>query len=859
MIIFLLVNLISSMITSRDLRIRANTFGALSSIRPYPLWNTSEVKHDPGIEPIYDYSWQSISRLAKQTASHSYKAAYKGIKSLFHKEKETPNLRKMLVEKEGDNPAWDGWTGEATLTDEQRSYIDGEIMVKMGNVSGYDLYFPNGSYKWTQDIMGEYLCQRTYSDKPWKDAHDEFDIVGFVLAVLLGLLFSVAITATFPTLILIKTQNANLAEQQEENRKNLGLIAEAVNAKQVDDIGEDEKKKKKEKLKRMDKISVIWLSIGSVVCVALAIFVADMVLAAYGARHILKIAYIGECYTFNVDNVRYKEPDDTDKYNAMKLIAKTRAKNIIRQNRNMLRKNKVAKYANNSAALLSTDDFMTHDALRNIKRSLLSASTKNIRDSIGLKYANGSLITLSDFDDYVESMAVASMMKPLADNEYEQEEHKYLSTASVSVKTNEHVIITYGCDSSLYSPSDGIEWKVTPDAALMEKEVIMRINHKGENFIKTGCPGGKGKQKIDRPEWATHEFGYNCIKKGCGCCKPCASCNQWVCNNIFFNVSNESWVDCYLQTVPATLKRNEIDVSKKYHWQNLRLVDARQYWGNGWLMKDSQVIVKTSTFSDGRGTSIYVGSDSDEDWLKTFVSGNNPLSYSVNFVNSPEKLKYEPVCTQQITINLDDATKDLVEFQNWCNNVKAYINNDTGIVEFTTESNSACMIEVAMSSNADNSKSTLRLSRLYPARAFGIIMWNCKTDGGDNSRGTECSYNNPLEPFIGEKYTGTYEMETVNKYISDSKSPGDAGINIKTGLKLGGGLSTLKTVATFFGYIAGGLAFIGIVFGIYYAAKKCGCCKCKNKKDYSESNRSGHHRVYSRRSHRRHSDDEYSA
>lgn len=838
---------VNSAIVPTNLYARVNTYGALDALRPYTEWNSSAYTHEPCIEPIYDYSWQSISRLARQTASHILRSAKKGVMSLISQPKNTPSVRQVLEDEEGGSLGWDGWTGEETLTELQRSFIDGEITVKVGNISGYMLYYPNGSLaKWTKDILGEYLCQDTYSKQPWKNASDEFDLVGFVFAVLLGLLVSAAITATFPTLILIKTQNEDLAIQNERQNQALAGIAAAVRARNtgVTDEDDEDNKARKEKLRRMDIISMVWMAIGSVVCVALSIFIADMVLATYGARHILKVVYVGECYTFNVSNIMYEEPDDVDLWNAMRILATTRANNIIEKNRAKLRHAKAARYANDTSTLLSTDDFMTHDALRNVRRSLLSSTTKGARSSIGMTYKNGSRITLADFDQDIERLATARMAMPLSDMRPLDVDPKYTSAASVAIKTNEAVTFTTGCDASFYSPKADIMWHVVPESQPECKDITMFHNRRQENTIKTGCPSGKGKQKIDKPEWATHDFGYSCVRRGCGCCKPCAACNQWVCNNIFWQVTNETWQDCVLKHVGEKLERNGEDVTQKYRgkYSHFKVTDARMYWNYGWLAKGSdgaEIIVKDATFSNGLHTSIHTAdpnaaADIDADvqsWLRGFVSGNNPTSYSLEFPLNPETVKYTPNCVEQFTIKLDKDTSDLVEFTNWCSHVKAQLDNRTGVVHFSTPDTAACSLEVKMSADAGGGSNTLRISNTYPASAFGAIMWKCKTNAVDKYIGDACDSDVPFTAFEAAEYTTLFDTLTVNNAYSDSETPSDTGIDLKKLLKLGK-FDNLKTVAIFFCYIIAGVIVIVIVWkGVAY-------CRKHKKKDKSSSSSS---------------------
>ncbi len=832
------------MIVPTNLYARVNTYGALNALRPYTEWNSSAYTHDPGIEPIYDYSWKSISRLARQTAGHVVRTAKKSMMSLISRSRDTPSIRQVLEDEEGGSLGWDGWTGEETLTELQRSFIDGEITVKVGNISGYMLYYPNGSLaKWTKDILGEYLCQDTYSKQPWKNSSDEFDTVGFVLAVLLGLLVSTAITATFPTLILIKAQNEDLAIQNEEQNIRLENIANAVRADSVE-IDEEEKRVRKEKLRRMDIISMVWMGIGSVVCVALAIFIADMVLAAYGARHILKVVYVGECYTFNVDNIMYEEPEDVDLWNAMRALATTRANKIIEKNRARLRRMKAAKYANDTSALLSTDDFMTHDAIQNVRRSLLSSTTKSLRSAISMTYKNGSRITLADFDQDIERLTTAVMARPLSDMRPLEEDPKYTSMASVAIQTNEAVTFTTGCDASFYSPKADVMWHVKPESEPSCTDITMFHNRRQENIIKTGCPNGKGKQKIAQPEWSTHKFGYSCVKRGCTCCKPCAACNQWVCNNIFWQVTNETWQECVLRHVGEKLERNGVDVTEKYRgkYSHYKITDARMYWNYGWLAKGSssaEIIVKDATFSNGLHSSIHAANpntvtDMDaevDEWLRGFVSGNNPTSYSLEKPLTPETTKYVPNCVETFTIKLDKDTSDLVEFTNWCSSVKAQLDNRTGVVHFSTPDTAACSVEVKMSADAGGGSNTLRISSTYPASAFGAVMWKCHTNAADKYVGTACDSDLPFATFEAADYTTIFDTLTVNAAYSDSETPSDSEFNLKNLLKLGN-FNNLKTVAVFFGYIIAGVL---IIYAIWRIVK---CAREHKKKDRSSSSSS---------------------
>lgn len=61
--------------------------------------------------------------------------------------------------------------------------INGKNIAKISNASRYDLWFPDGSFKYTREIKGSFLCNDKWYNAPFKPMEKEFNVVGFFLVL----------------------------------------------------------------------------------------------------------------------------------------------------------------------------------------------------------------------------------------------------------------------------------------------------------------------------------------------------------------------------------------------------------------------------------------------------------------------------------------------------------------------------------------------------------------------------------------------------------------------------------------------------------------------------------------------------
>ncbi len=213
------------------------------------------------------------------------------------------------------------------LSKRERKLIDGEIIVKNSNVTGYDLNFPDGRELWTKDIIAEYICDGAFTERPHKAYSEMFDTPGFVISFVVGLLITAVITTTVPMILSIKEEqrftnrhDRRALKKEEKEMKEQQAEKNTKDAeKGVEEVEMDEseiyKIKDMKKRRCLDKLNIFsnaWALVGTALTLVLSVFLADMLLANYDTKHMFKQVNVGECYTLNVDNLDYGERDELE-------------------------------------------------------------------------------------------------------------------------------------------------------------------------------------------------------------------------------------------------------------------------------------------------------------------------------------------------------------------------------------------------------------------------------------------------------------------------------------------------------------------------------------------------------------------
>lgn len=178
------------------------------------------------------------------------------------------------------------------LTDD----LAGVINVKTSNITGYDLYYPNGTYKWTKDVKSQFMCNGKYFSAPLGRKAKEFDLFGFIFVSLGGLLLTLITSSTYPMLITIKAQTSYLVNTMDMIKGFLFM---------------GQRREGERKIKLSDVLSYAWLAIGVLLTMFASIFIANSFFALNGWRNMYRLKILDECYALGFDNLEYNGTNRT--------------------------------------------------------------------------------------------------------------------------------------------------------------------------------------------------------------------------------------------------------------------------------------------------------------------------------------------------------------------------------------------------------------------------------------------------------------------------------------------------------------------------------------------------------------------
>lgn len=522
--------------------------------------------------------------------------------------------------------------------------IDGIAFVKVGNLSGYEINFPDGTMKFASEIPSLIVCNGAFQTSPLKRKTKEFHVGGFIGVVSLGLVFCIVVTAIWPTVFLLKG--------------NIDMIK-----KMLLTLIKEEDRPKLHSRDKLEIFAYVWVGVGAVCTLIFSIFTANVLLTLSGLSNMYRITSPDKCYALDVSNITQ--------------FSKSRS--------------------------LSSND--------------------NIPPAI----SRGQLITSDNGTMFIQTNCDSALVEVGTDHKYQ-----------IVYNWHEHC------------------------ASRMGKRFI-----NGQTAIALGCPGGAGQWYQKKPEWANGEIQYECNKQACGCSSPCFTCNQWKCMSVFYKVDEEEWEDCtYTESGSVRVYRDGQDVTDELV-DFTTAEDGKRGWVNGYLQKDSMVVIKDSTYSNGAYSNLYTGTLSTEDWIKKYlVNGYDSATASLS---QPRNVSVRPTRTQcRLMIKFkNELPKKFTELTKYCHFVKAEI-QENGVVTLSTIEKQTCNVPVKVVNDTAGhaNEATVSISESNPVTYFGITAWKCKTIKGEG-KGVDCDYNNPYEDFKAESVESEYGSFILEPSVAD--------------------------------------------------------------------------------------------
>lgn len=602
--------------------------------------------------------------------------------------------------------------------------VDGIIKAKYSNFTGYDLWFPNGTLKWTENLSADYICDDWWYNTPIQLEVQYFDPKGAAVVCAISVLITALFTVGFPMLILISKQAAFIRELMGDidkwNKQAIEYMFNAVSGSREaydeeiaghpgNDKALEESLLRSANMWRM--VGIVWMACSIVAMFCVSVVLVNLVMTAKGWPAINKRERLGYCYYVDRSNMSYT--------------------------------------ASTSSALRMLEEEEDAGELAPAQ-ALVMVESDNARTFYGP--------CTRQIYEPSKSMDIVWTITP---------EFYPLCNSNISVLSFDgyHVESLYGCNPGKKCNAD-FSWSEGFDGHLLSGCSKHDGSPAPDKFLKKD-KGMYGAQSIE-------QFG------------KCMLNPKYRMTKHEFKVSKQDgWEKCTWRRNPGGVKvhRSEggltKDVTAEYDI-HVSIDDQRLVaYPNGWLTRNEgkEVIVLDQTLlaTEGSDLKLYWGGENVTGWMmKHFDIGNIEGGYkdpsatlpSFRAINTAAPLLKE--CEMRMVLDKDVA-KEFVEFKQFCPDVKAHIAS-SGSVYIGTSSNARCVVNIKANISSKVLNTSITIDSMNPYQFYGTepFYWGCETVKDAPYRAVKCGYKNTSWHSFRPEFMDTmYEVSHNLSYIAD--------------------------------------------------------------------------------------------
>lgn len=706
--------------------------------------------------------------------------------------------------------------------------VDGAISVKLSNFSGYDLWFPNGSQRYSLKLYGNYICNGMWYSVPMKQLDIEFDVGGFFLVVFLALCVTAIMTAMIPMMASIAKQHKLSINKSSLNLafsyfNHVAWLYQAQATTGVDQSAEIERVKKQceeehareeSDLRRVAKSSIFafaWFYICTVFVFLVSVVVMDAFMVANEWPNAQRVTTHGYCYALDKSDMFYTE-EETSLTEAYALSQKQSSRLLLSDDDAGSETNfndTVDEYARATVKLID----------KNAVTFVAKCGKKFFRPSIGRN-------TTFEFVSRYESVCTPVDMRHPVDvkssiwrgSEPNGGDNKlpegYWNWYDVYMRNQEN-------RSSVKSGSAWCNYYWLEDKSIYNARFTSCCApYDAINGIDKFCAGNWSRGDLKNTnihDTDTTQFLRNNNAEGNFAIKTWEVQVQHLPN----------WYECRIQDnfEPKVLVNGEVLPEMAILHYESTMDDADILGAFGWEQtKDGKEYIKNNqytNFDHGLGYSLYWGNDTDAEWLRKHLDRDVTYGWKSPKAKMPRFDSFDTtppagISDCQMTFVLDKQYGDLEALNNYCNDTAVYMNSN-GMVVFTTSSEDLCGIVINVSVQDEYVSSYIEFDSMhaYTLYADGDMYWRCNTGGVNNSHGTNCDYDTPWHAFTPENYSTTYITRDHSIiYPASGESNGNPSPNpFKNASKI------LTIVGSAIAAVTGAAAIVAVIIKVVAIAK----------------------------------------
>lgn len=593
--------------------------------------------------------------------------------------------------------------------------IDGVITVKLSNASGYDLWFPDGTYRYADELKTNFICNGMWYLTPYKPKENEFNVPGFLLVLAIALLATLVFTASFPMIFLSSNQNKFITKLiqmslRKASRAEPLLSPEDDNVRKAMAIND-------EGYGCCELFSLVWMLAGIVIMFLISCVCANALLIVNGWPSTVLERDFGWCYELNQQNMLYSErPEQLDDSNSTATSPSDMSTAIV-------------KIDHTGAATFFSKcgtAFFRPTEGANITWKLESPY-KRVCEPVRMREMKGvtTNVWYEDSDD--NPMFNGKSISGKCNYEYVKDKKEYnVRFASCCARGDGNPV-----------PDDCDQKGSLVNTACM-KALDIRDNYDCSYRVKT------------------YEFSIQEMSGWQRC----------------HYVQNYKGFRLYRNDKDVT---SEYLISAKEDNSNFGMYPFG--WltaddGSRIVVLDQNLIA-----GDGLGYVLYWGNLTNEDWLKTHIDmGHIDLGWRHPMAVVPEfhKLSDPPPFTSgcQMTFTTKKEIANFHEFRTFCTNVWARLNNYNNVL-ITTESNETCSVALKGKILDKEVETVVAINKWSPVSIHleDDMFWRCATQD-DESRGKDCKMNAEWVEFVPENYSTDHFIQNPTAYDGTVGEPG---------------------------------------------------------------------------------------
>lgn len=598
--------------------------------------------------------------------------------------------------------------------------VDGTIVAKTSNLTGFDLWFPNGTYRFTKKLMADYICNDWWYDVPFKTTANRFNPKGFALIVVIAVLMTFCFTASFPMLVLTTKQNKYIIKISEKVTIIVDFLVSKLVAGASDDDGADfDKAGEEAKLHCLEVFAYTWMVIGTVAMFFVSVVVANAVFTINDLPSVTKVSKEGYCYYVDSSNLVYSE----------EITAKAR----VLQDESSEGVEVVP-----GTALVSIEN----DGSRTFFSSCV--------------------------DSFYEPMKGSKILWRL-----ETPYKKVCKNISMKRFDKYHTAVWYGCGPKnfgkrchyKFEKENDDDYNVHFASCCSQNNGNSATNNDqcgvASNARFDGCAFGAPKYRM-----RSHEF---VIKELPGW-QHCEFIDTHQGFRLYRQDEDGNEVDMTDTYLVHAEESNAEHILYPFGWQTAN--------------KGTEIIILTQSnmAGDGLGGIFYWGSNDSTAWMKNhFDMGNLEYGWKDSAASIPA---FAPVSTRppfkqecRMTFTTDPSIKELAEFKTYCTDVIARV-NEYGNVVIGTSSSKMCVVNIKGTVLGEDVNTSVNIDEHTPAmfHMSTPMYWQCNADHGSNKSavGGPCGYTKPWTEFIPEYYETNYLATHGNGYDGSKGEPSES-------------------------------------------------------------------------------------